>query len=170
MNISEVGDVLDKHNFSGAAIVRHGYTDYMRDYDVLVAGIEGPPFSDAHRYQFVMCVYAVVNTNVDEKILFGSFEDELVLSDINQSGDTDKECVHWGVRESTAQFGLELVQNSEIASEWTRKLRRPMSEIRIETEIFRLDLVFAELRYEKIQNLGDYHLGGMMPVSKSTLK
>jgi hypothetical protein len=41
-----VKELLKREDFFNAAIVRHGFTDYMRDYEIIVAARNGPPNTD----------------------------------------------------------------------------------------------------------------------------
>ena len=59
-----VEEFLERETFFDAAILRHGFTDYMRDCEVIVSGHDGPPRTDVHRYQFIGCVEARVETRV----------------------------------------------------------------------------------------------------------
>ena len=53
-----VKELLKREDFFDAAIVRHGFTDYIRDYEIIVAARNGPPNTDVHKYQFIGCVEA----------------------------------------------------------------------------------------------------------------
>jgi hypothetical protein len=38
-----VKELLECENIIDAAIMRHGFTDYMRDYEIIVGARNGPP-------------------------------------------------------------------------------------------------------------------------------
>jgi hypothetical protein len=44
--MSKVKELLEREDFFDAAILRHGFTDYIRDYEIIVGGRDGPPHTD----------------------------------------------------------------------------------------------------------------------------
>lgn len=143
-----VQDLLQREDFFDAAIMKHGFTDYMRDYEIIVGARDGPPNTDIHRYQFVGTVEAHYATAVRPEFFAASLPDEFVLSGPDYPDKPDPDGFIWGVRYSNAYPGLEYVPDSELAKRWSNALGIPMHEIVLETEAFRLQLVFAEVRYE----------------------
>jgi len=75
-----VEEFLERETFFDAAILRHGFTDYMRDYEVIVSGRDRPPRTDVHRYQFIGCVEATVETRVAADTFAKSLPDEFVYA------------------------------------------------------------------------------------------
>jgi hypothetical protein len=41
-----IRELLEREDFFDAAIVCHGFVDYMRDYELLVASRDGPPYTE----------------------------------------------------------------------------------------------------------------------------
>jgi len=70
---------LEANSFFDAAIVRHGFVDYMRDHELLVSGRE-PPYADWHRYQFVGCVEVRTVTALKPEHFVQSLPDDFVYS------------------------------------------------------------------------------------------
>lgn len=64
---STIKDQLTQEDFFDSAISRHGFTDYMRDYGIIIGGRSGPPNTDFHKYQFVGCVEAQYTTKSSGK-------------------------------------------------------------------------------------------------------
>lgn len=79
------------------AVVHHGYTTYMRDYEVIVyatagAGTGIPP--SYLRYLFRYCVEARCETSVSAEIWRGSLDDRL----IDHETGVDLDGYVWGVK------------------------------------------------------------------------
>jgi hypothetical protein len=145
--MATVEQVLDRETFFDAAILKHGFTDYMRDYELIVSGRDGPPHTDVHSYQFVGCVEAATETRVAPNVFTRSLPDDFVYSGPDYPDKGDPDGFVWGVRWSCAYPGLKYVRNGTRASVWSKKLGRPMHEVTIETEAFHLRLVFADIRH-----------------------
>jgi hypothetical protein len=145
--MSTVQEILNKESFYDAAIIRHGFTDYMRDYEIIVGARNGPPNTDLHVYQFIGCVEAQYQTRVAPLVFVQSLPDEYVYSGPDYPQKEDPDGFIWGVRYSTAFPGLIYVENGDKASYWSKLLKREMHEVTLETEAFHLRLIFAEVRY-----------------------
>ena len=146
-----VKELLEKHDFFDTAVLRHGFTDYMRDYEIIIAA-----FYSHHevytRYQFIGCVEAVYESVIRPDVLKASLPDRFVFAGPDYPDVEDPAGYIWGVRYSTAYPGLEYVLDGKRAKHWARKLGRPMHEIALETECYLLRLVFADIRVEDIVN------------------
>jgi hypothetical protein len=142
-----VRELLEREDFFDAAILRHGFVDYMRDYEVIVGGRDGPPHTDVHRYLFVGCAEAVCQTAVDPQHFAPSLPDDFVLSGPDYPERDDPDGFVWGVRWAVVYPGATYVPDGERAREWAARLGRPMHEIFIETNAYSLLLVFADLRH-----------------------
>ncbi len=58
----------------------------------------------------------------------------------------------WGVRWAGAYPGLTYLERSATANGWSERLGRPMHEIRIETNVFSLNLVFHDVVIAKLRD------------------
>ena len=140
---------LEAHSFFDAAIIRHGFVDYMRDYEVLVTGLR-PAHTDWHRYHFVGCAEARVVTALKPEGFAESMPDDNVLSGPEYPEKEVPAGFIWGVRWSCAYPGLSYIDDSPTAHDWSRRLGIPMHEVVIETNVFRLSLIFHDFRYESL--------------------
>ncbi len=145
--MSTVQEILKKESFFDAAIIRHGFTDYMRDYEIIVGARDGPPNTDLHAYQFIGCVEAQYQTRVAPLVFVQSLPDEYVYSGPDYPSKEGPDGFIWGVRYSNAYPGLIYVENGDRAHYWSQLLKRKMHEVTVETEAFHLRLVFTEVRY-----------------------
>jgi hypothetical protein len=141
-----VREYLESEDFFDAAILRHGFTDYMRDYEIIVGARNGPPDTDIHKYQFIGCVEVAYQTAMDGR--FGqSLSDDFVLSGPEFPRKQNAPGFAWGTRYAAAYPGLKYVENGERAQYWSRRVGRKMHEVTIGTSVFTLRLVFADVRY-----------------------
>src|SRR5438552_1914812 len=95
MDADEIVAALDE--VFDQAIVFHGFTDYMRDYEVVTYATADPrtgipPQYD--RYVFKQCVSAEVSTTVRVDVWRQSLDDRLI--DIETGRELDG--YHWGVK------------------------------------------------------------------------
>jgi hypothetical protein len=86
-------------------------------------------------------------------VFAASLADDFVLSGPDYPEKDDPDGFIWGVRYSSAYPGLTYVAGGEHARVWAARLGRPMHEVLIETEAFRLRLVFADVRYAYLGTL-----------------
>jgi hypothetical protein len=159
-----VKEILEREDFYDAVITRHGFTDYMRDYDLIVGARNGLPNTDVHKYQFLGCVEACCETKLGKDFEL-SISDDFVYSGPDYPNKPDPYGFIWGVRfAETWVGGLKYIDNGERAKYWSKVIGRNMHEVSIETNAYSLHLVFADIRYAflghepKVQFPKDYPL------------
>jgi hypothetical protein len=147
-----VKELLAREDFSDAVIMRHGFTDYMRDYEIIVGARNGPPNTDVHKYQFIGCVEAHYETEI-LGYFNSSISDDFVFSGPDYP---DKDAPYgfiWGVRfAETCGRGIEYISKGERARYWSKIIDRNMHELLIRTNAYSLRLVFADVRYAYLGN------------------
>ncbi|MDX6281593.1 MAG: hypothetical protein QOH03_2664 [Kribbellaceae bacterium] len=151
---------MDVHQITAAfddlfdhALVFHGYTDYMRDYDVFVSTSADPRTGIAPehlRYRFKHCVRASVTSVVSPQTWSQSLDDRLL--DSEQSHDLNG--LVWAVRWQALYPGAKLLPASPETELWSARLGRPAHEATIETNIHAISLIFTDLSVDRI-NPGD---------------
>jgi hypothetical protein len=132
------------------AIVFHGFTDYMRDYDIFVYATADPrtAIPPAHlRYRFKHCVRATVATALPPDIWSRSLDERLV--DYETGRDLDGYV--WGVRWQELYPGAKLLTVSGAADAWSARLGMPFHEALIETNAHSLSLTFADLVVDHLE-------------------
>lgn len=137
-------DVFDQ------ALVYHGFTDYLRDYELVVYCTADPSTGIApshERYLFKLCVQAMVETAVPEEFWARSLDERLL--DHDASADLDGYV--WGVKWQVLYPGARVVDASERAQHWTEALDLPFHEVRIETNGHNISLVFSELVVDTVE-------------------
>lgn len=131
------------------AIVFHGYTAYMRDYEVIVCtvGAPGPGLEPKSlRYLFTHCVAATLTSALTPAIWASSLDERLI--DYGQGVDLDGYV--WGVKFQSLYPGAELVANSPEASRWHEALGIPFHEAVLRTNGHIIRLVFSDLRVTEV--------------------
>ena len=152
---SDIRKILEGWPLFDNAIVEHHFTPYLRDYDVVVDASAAAPdgtgsyIEGRYRYRFTHCVVAHVTTDVDDEVWRKSWED--VFTDYEAWEEAgEPEGFVWGVCYSAAYPGLEYIGNSLLAREWSERLRKPMHEVKIETNGHNIRLVFHDVTIRKI--------------------
>jgi hypothetical protein len=164
---------LSTHDWSvdpmfDGAVVSHGFTSYMRDYDVTVeVPAANPDGSGSYiasrlRYRFTHCVEAHIETTVGPDVWRTSWSDEFIdHGSWTATGEPDGYV--WGVEWSEAYPGPSRVADSPRARSWTNKLDQAMHEIRIQTNAFLIDLVCHGLIVTELA-VGDPRTRELKPV------
>ena len=114
MTVDEIKKALQEPLFD-SLIVRHGFTSFLRDYDV-VAYIKEHQFL----YRFSHCTSAWITTAVADRFWQQSWDD--IYTDYaswERAG--SPEGYLWAVCYSAAYPGAAYVDNSELAREWSLK-------------------------------------------------
>jgi hypothetical protein len=117
------------------AVVFHGFTDYMRDYDVFIYVTAGPGTGIApehRRYRFKYCVRALVTSALSAQLWSRSLG------------------YVWGVKWQNLYPGMRLVEESADAQRWSRDLDLSFHEATIETNGHDISLVFADLMVDVV--------------------
>jgi hypothetical protein len=146
---SEITQKFEQHPMFDVAILGHGFTPYMRDYDVLIeaGGID----AGRYLYRFTHCPEVKVVTKVSNDSWRESWDDLYTEYQRWIEAGQPKGFV-WGTCWSMAYPGLTLHKDSERARSWSEPLQKPMHEVTIETEVFLLQLVFHDLTIQKLSD------------------
>ncbi|PJE97023.1 hypothetical protein CUT44_11445 [Streptomyces carminius] len=131
------------------ALVHHGYTGYMRDYEVVVhltaapsTGIE-PAYL---RYLFRHCVEARCETTVPPGTWRVSLDDR--LTDIETADGLDGYV--WGVKWHVLYPGAKLLPPSRAVRQWEEAVGIDFHRVLIETNAHRLTLLFSDLKVSEV--------------------
>jgi hypothetical protein len=136
-------DVFDQ------ALVYHAYTDYLRDYEVIVHATADPStgIPPAYlRYLFRHCVEADVETALSADIWRRSLDDRLIDYDTGK----DLDGYVWGVKWQEFYPGAKVVPGSKRAQRWADALGIDFHEIRIQANGHTITLVFSDLQVSQL--------------------
>lgn len=73
----------------------------------------------------------------------------------------------WYTDHSLAWPGLKLIESSLKAKEWSSRLKKPMHEVKLETDRFRINLIFHTVRFARISNEEGSISRVVLPLSES---
>lgn len=136
-------EVLDQ------AVMYHAYTDYMRDYEVIVHKMADPRtgIQPAYlRYLFKFCVEVDVRTTLPPDTWRASLDERLTDA---QLGPHIAGYV-WGVRWQEAYPGAEVVADAPRAQTWADRIGIEFHEVRLELNAHTLTLIFSDLEVRKL--------------------
>ena len=139
-----VQETLQEWDFFDQGISRHGFTAYNRDYRVEVNFSGWDRVVHPVTYLFRGCVEAHYLNLVVPNVYPTFMDDRFIDYQQWEAADCPEGFV-WGVNEADAYPGWKYIEDSERASAWAEKLNLPMHEIEIETNTYRLTLVFHDL-------------------------
>jgi hypothetical protein len=126
------------------AVVFHGFTDYMRDYEVVFFCVADPTtgIEPEHvRYLFKCCVVAAVRSTLSAHNWRASLDERLIHS---ATGEGLVGYV-WGVRWQVFYPGATIIADSPRAEQWSKELSIPFHEVVLEGNGHMITLVFSEL-------------------------
>lgn len=129
------------------ALVYHGFTDYMRDYELVLQLSSDPHLGvppEFKRYVFVNCVSANVTSALSPDVWSRSLHDRLTDDDYSDNLDG----YVWGVRWQQTYPGFTFATDSAEAERWRMALGLPFYDLRLEANGHNLQLVFSDLRIE----------------------
>lgn len=127
------------------ALVYHAYTDYMRDYEMVVFSSADPRSTQRptyRRYLFEKCVYVATETAVRKDVWPKSLDERLIHGETSVD---DVEGFVWAVRFQVLYPGARLLRDSERARQWSGILGENCHEVRIEANGHNVNLVFVDL-------------------------
>lgn len=130
-------------------VVHHGYSNYMRDYEVII-NVGFVPHNGVAptylRYLFRYCVEARCETFLPAETWRASLDDRLLN---HETADPDLGGYVWGVKFHML-FGAELRPESEAARRWTKAVGINFHEVHIETNAHDLTLLFSDVQVSEV--------------------
>jgi len=129
-------------------VMNHGFAEHGRDYVFIVEdSIGGDP--GTHRLTFTHVVSLKYETAVQDEWWRKSWDDRFIDFEAYEEAGEPEGYV-WGTNWSGAWPGLKAPDATPEALRWTEKLGHPMYEMSIETDRFRITMIFHDLRTEKL--------------------
>jgi hypothetical protein len=161
-----VQEKLDQYPIFDDALVQHGFTSYMRDYDVITefgASYGGISYmAGSYRYRFTHCVVAEVTTTVSVEVWRASWTDEYTNSQRWEAAGAPEGYL-WCVEYALAYPGLIYEADAPRAKNWAQRLGKSMHEIVIRTNAYNIRLIFHDVVITQIAR-GDPHTGTLTPI------
>jgi hypothetical protein len=131
------------------ALLRHGFVDYMRDYELIIHATADPSTGiepTELRYLFRYCVQANCTTTVPASTWKDSLDDRL----INYDTGADLDGYVWGVSWQCLYPGATLITDSSTARQWATAVGIDFHEVRIQTNAHHLTLIFSDLQVQQL--------------------
>jgi hypothetical protein len=128
----------------------HGFTNYMRDYELVVYQSVDPRSGKTprhFRFVFRLCTEIDVRSSVAPNVWARSTDD--LLLDTNAVTMESTGYV-WGVRCQNLYPGAAIVEVSDRARMWEKHLAVPFHEVQIQGNAHLISLVFADLSVEEV--------------------
>lgn len=142
-----IHNTLKKYDLFDNTIYSHGFTDYMRDYRLTARLHVGPSSPGTYAYLFRGCVEAWYESRLSAE---GFSMDEVLLDCERWKGVGSPAGFVWGVKYATAYPGWKYIDDSPRAAQWSQKFNRPLHEVTIETNVYKLSLIFSDLTVTKL--------------------
>lgn len=131
-------------------VMAHGFADHGRDYFFLVEN-GFAPVPGTFRLTFTHVVDFRYETAVGDDAWRRSWGDEFIdYARWEASGEPDGYI--FGTNWSVAYPGFEASDSDPVASSWSERLQRPMYAATIETDRFRIALIFHDVRFERVSD------------------
>lgn len=131
------------------AVLFHGYSKSMRDYDFYLYATADPSTGTAPehlRYRFTCCVLAEATTTVPAEIWRRSLDPRLLDYEKYLAESEDLDGYVWGVNWQAAYpGGFALATQSSEAARWSADLGIPFHDATFEGNGHRVRLVFSDL-------------------------
>lgn len=142
-------------------VLEHGFSRHGRDYEIVVETTFGDP--GRHRLTFTHVVEASVVTQVRDDVWPESWADVFIdYGEWERAGAPGGYV--WGSNLSMAYPGIEITEPSAKAAAWAERLDAEMYEVSLTTDRFRLELIFHNLRTEKIDDRTDIVSQVIIPI------
>lgn len=131
------------------ALLFHTYAYWMRDYEMVVHCTADPrtgiPPANL-RYLFKYCTEARVESTVRPDVWRRSLDNRL----IDYRTGVDLDGFVWGVQWSCLYPGGSIVEDSSAAARWAEAIGLDFHEVQIETEAYKINLVFSDLSVSEV--------------------
>lgn len=126
------------------AILEHGFAGHGRDYDFVVQDNIGPR-PGTYRLTLTHVVDLKYETRVRDDVWPVSWSDDFIDYEMWQSAGEPSGYV-WGTDWSLAYPGFEAPSEDETARHWSNRLGQPMHVMSVETDRFRISMIFHDVR------------------------
>jgi hypothetical protein len=148
VNYADLVAQLDE--LSDSELVHHGFTTYMRDYELVVFRSTDPRSGIAPRhlrFLFRCCPEASVRSGLAPALWSRSMDDQLLEQHhvtVQSSGYV------WGVQCQELYPGAAIAENSERARWWSEQVGVPFHEVEVLANAHQIRIIFTGLQVEEV--------------------
>jgi len=140
--------------------MQHGFAPHGRDYVFIIQDFWG-----THELTFSHVVDLKYGTRVRDEVWLESWSNEFVDYGAWLAAGEPNGYV-WGSNWSLAYPGISLPSATPEAEDWSRRLRRPMHLVVIETDRFSIALIFSDARLRKLSDDASIVRKVIIPLAK----
>ena len=147
MDVEQLQRALD--DVYDHALIHHGFTPYMRDYELIVYASADPRtgIPPAYlRYLFRFCVEANTRSTLSRDTWQRSRDDRLTDHELGK----DLDAFVWGVNWQPLYPEFGVVADSARARTWSEALGTDFHEVHMESNAHDVTLVFADLTVTEV--------------------
>lgn len=130
------------------AILRHGFTDYVRDYQFEIESNLIKDLKGRFILTFKHCYDLTYKTLVKDDVIRKSWDDTFINFEVWKKNNKPDGFL-WGTNWSLAYPGFEEIKNSVKATNWSDRLGKKMKEVKLETNSFTISLIYENWTLEK---------------------
>ena len=138
-------------DFIDTAILSHGFMPYKRDYYFHIEALWREPFAGQYLLLFRHCYDFNYNVFTGAETLLQSWDDLFIDFDKYEKAGGPEGYV-WGSNHIGVYPGFSQVDNSKKAKEWSEQLGKPMIEVELEAEIFKMNFIFHNWTLKRLNN------------------
>ncbi|GAB4375773.1 MAG: hypothetical protein Kow00114_39120 [Kiloniellaceae bacterium] len=131
-------------------VMSHGFAKHGRDYVFIIEDSIGRD-PGTHRLTFTHVVSLKYETAQSDESWRQSWDEHFIDYDAYLEAGEPEGYV-WGTNWSNAWPGVKAPESTPDSLRWSEKLGYPMFEMSLETDRFRISMIFHELRAEKLSS------------------
>ncbi|WP_416865264.1 MAG: hypothetical protein ACMVP2_22910 [Imperialibacter sp.] len=144
-------DKLKLEDIYDVAVLRHGFVDYVRDYQFEIETNWVGDLAGRYLLTFKHCYDLTYKTLVNDDLIKKSWDDIFTSYEAWEKNNKPEGFV-WGTNWSLAYPGFESIEASKRAEEWSDRLDKKMNEVSFETDSFVMTLIYESWTIRKINN------------------
>lgn len=141
-------DEIKLEDIYDVAVLRHGFADYVRDYQFEIEANWIGDLAGRYILTFKHCYDLTYKTLVKDDVIIKSWDD--IFTDFETwEMNNEPDGFVWGTNWSLAYPGFKELNDSDKAKDWSERLKKQMSEVKLETNSFEINLIFESWTLEK---------------------
>jgi hypothetical protein len=158
-------DEIKLEDIYDVAVLRHGFTDYLRDYKFEIEANWIGDLAGRYILTFKHCYDLTYKTLVKDDVIKKSWDD--IFTDYETwEKNNEPDGFVWGTNWSLAYPGFKELKDSDKAKAWSNRLKKQMSEVKLETNSFEINLIFESWTLEKLNEDNSLISQVMIPLNE----
>lgn len=158
-------DDIKLEDIYDVAVLRHGFTNYVRDYEIEIEANWIGELAGRYVLTFKHCYDLTYETLVNDDLIRESWDDIFTNYELWKKCNEPSGFV-WGTNWSLAYPGFSSIKDSARAKKWSNRLKKTMIEVLLETNSFRINLIFESSTLRKISDENTLMSQVMIPLKE----